>query len=178
MAEKSDVFCPIPRGPKTFVWAASIKVDPPLTLEQTTHPSVRIQSKYSGLLSGPRRGRDRFRRTGTIRFGGRPRCNGTLRRNGTRLLATITSVLSWRDSARPGTPQWHPRPGFFCLRDDEAQDDRTRPPNSCSQCFQKLQCFWLQSIDCRFGQYIPVRMAFCAIGYRTWVARISGSSTV
>src|ERR1022692_967023 len=116
MAEKSDVFCPIPRGPKTFVWAASITVDPPLTLEQTTHPSVRIQSKYSGLLSGPRRGRDRFRRTGTIRFGGRPRCNGTLRRNGTRLLTTITSVLSWRDSARPGTPQWHPRPSFFLFK--------------------------------------------------------------
>src|ERR1017187_2000199 len=80
MAEKSDVFCPIPRGPKTFVWAASITVEPPLTLEQTTHPSVRIQSKYSGLLSGPRRGRDRFRRTGTIRFGGRPR-NGSFPAN-------------------------------------------------------------------------------------------------
>src|ERR1039458_2333221 len=27
-------------------------------------------------------------------------------------------------------------------RRDEAQDDRIRPPNSSSQCFQKLQCFW------------------------------------
>ena len=52
--------------------------------------------------------------------------------------------------------------------DDEAQDDRARPPNSSSQCFQKLQCFWLHSMDCRFGQYIPDPMAFCAIGYRTY----------
>src|ERR1017187_8755731 len=101
MAEKSDVFCPIPRGPKTFVWAASITVDPPLTLEQTTHPSVRIQSKYSGLLFGPRCGWDRFRRTGTIRFGGRPRCNGTLRRNGTRLLTTVTSIGFQLEDKRP-----------------------------------------------------------------------------
>ena len=35
-------------------------------------------------------------------------------------------------------------PGVLRLQgDDEAQDDRTRPPNSPSQCFQKLQCFWL-----------------------------------
>src|ERR1022692_404914 len=92
---------------------------------------------------------------------------------------TITSVFSWRTNAQPRTPQWHPEPGVLRLwRSDEAQDDRMRPPNSSSQCFQKLQCFWLHSMDCRFGQYIPVPMAFCAIGYRTRVARMSGSSTV
>ena len=36
------------------------------------NPSVRIQARYSGLLSGPRRGRDRILRTGTLRCGGRP----------------------------------------------------------------------------------------------------------
>src|ERR1039457_3507108 len=169
MAEKSVVFCPNPLVPSALVWAASITVTPPLTFEQITHPNVRIQARYSGHLSGPRRGRIRFLRTGTLRFGGSPRGNGTLRRNGTRLLSTITSVFSWRKSARPRTPQWHPKPGVLRLwRRDEAQDDRTRPPNSSSQCFQKLQCFWLQSMDCRFGQYIPVPMAFCAIGYRTY----------
>ena len=82
-------------------------------------------------------------------------------------------------SARPGTPLWHPELGVLRLeRGDEAQDDRTRPPNSSSQCCAKLQCLWLQSMDCRFGQYIPEPMAFCAMGYRTWVALISGSSTV
>src|ERR1039458_2656501 len=78
------------------------------------------------------------------------------------------SVFSWRTSARPGTPQWYPEPGVICLwRCDAGQADRIRPPNSSSQCFQKLQCFWLHSMDCRLGQYIPDRMAFCAIGYRT-----------
>src|ERR1022692_4380464 len=131
MAEKSDVFCPIPLGPKTFVGAASITVAPPLTLEQTTHPSVRIQARYSGLLSGPRRGWNRFLRTGTLRFGGRPRCNGTLRRKGTRLLSTIPSIrFSVGGSAQPRTPQWHPEPGVICLqRRDAGQDDRTRPAN-------------------------------------------------
>src|ERR1022692_2427346 len=149
-----------------------------LTREQTAHGSIRIHARYSWLLSGPRRGWNRFLRTGTLRFGGRPRDNRTLRRNGTRLLTTITSVFSWR-KRRPAQEQWHPEPVVLRLwRRDEAQDDRIRPPNSSSQCFQKLQCLWLQSIDCRFGQYIPVPMAFCAIGYRTWVARISGSSTV
>jgi hypothetical protein len=28
-------------------------------------------------------------------------------------------------------------------------------------------------MDCRFGQYVPLPRAFCAIGYRTWVARMS-----
>ncbi len=55
------------------MWAASITLPPSLTLEQTAHPSVRIQAKYSGLLSGPRRGWNRVLRTGTLRFGGRPR---------------------------------------------------------------------------------------------------------
>jgi len=86
------VFCPNPLAPRTLVWAASTTVDSPLTLEQTTHPSVRIQVRYSGLLSGPLRGLVRFRRTGTIRVGGTPRRRGTLRRNGTRLLSTITSI--------------------------------------------------------------------------------------
>jgi hypothetical protein len=57
-------------------------------------------------------------------------------------------------SIPPRTQQWHPEQGVICLGcRDEAQDGRTRPPNSCSQCFQKLQCFWLQSMDCRFGQH-------------------------
>src|ERR1022692_508492 len=72
-----------------------------LTREQTAHGSIRIHARYSWLLSGPRRGWNRFLRTGTLRFGGRPRDNRTLRRNGTRLLTTITSVFSWRKSARP-----------------------------------------------------------------------------
>ena len=68
------------------------------------------------------------------------------------------------------------RAGRRCLLafgGDAGQDDRTRPPNSPSHSFQKLQCFWLHSIDCRLGQYIPDLMAFCAMGYRTWVARMS-----
>src|ERR1039457_6511188 len=39
------------------------------------HRSVRIQARYSELRSGPRRGWNRFLRTGTIRFGGKPRDN-------------------------------------------------------------------------------------------------------
>ena len=118
-------------------------------------------------------------RIATSRFGGSPRLNGTLRRNGTRLLTTITSVFKLEEKRPAQDAAMAPGAGRLCLqRGDEAQDDRIRPPNSSSQCFQKLQCFWLHSIDCRFGQYIPVPMAFCAIGYRTWVARISGSSTV
>src|ERR1022692_2090303 len=101
IAEKSAVFCPIPLGPKAFVRAASMTVTRPLTREQTAHGSIRIHARYSWLLSGPRRGWNRFLRTGTLRFGGRPRDNRTLRRNGTRLLTTITSVFSWRKSARP-----------------------------------------------------------------------------
>src|SRR5579862_2392450 len=88
MAEKSEDFCAIPLGPKTLVCAASTMVKPPANLEQTTHPSVRIQARYSGLLSGPRRGRDRFWRTETCRSGGRRRGNGKFRRKGTRLLIT------------------------------------------------------------------------------------------
>jgi len=65
MAEKSDVFCPTPLEPSAFVWAASMTVAPPLTREQTRHGSVRIQARYSGLLSGPRRGWNRILRTGT-----------------------------------------------------------------------------------------------------------------
>src|ERR1017187_4048604 len=134
MAEKSVVFCPIPLLPRALVCAASITVAPPLTLEQTRQGSVRIQARYSGFLSGPRRDWNRLLRTGTLRFGGRPRCNGTLRRNGTHLLTTITSVLSWRTSARPRTPQQHPEPGVLCLQlRDGGQDDRTRPilPHRC-----------------------------------------------
>ena len=67
----------------------TITVKPPLTFKQIAHPSVRIHTRYSGLLSGPRRGRDRFLRTGVRRFGGSPRGNGTLRRNGTRLVSTV-----------------------------------------------------------------------------------------
>ena len=52
------------------------------------------------------------------------------------------------------------------------------PPNSSSQCFQKGQCFWLQSIDCRLGQYIPDPMASCTMGNKTWVARKSALLTV
>src|ERR1039458_4622721 len=83
------------------------------------NPSVRIQARYSGLLSGPRRGWNRFLRT------------GTLRRKGTRLLSTITSIrFSVGGSAQPRTPQWHPEPGVICLqRRDAGQDDRTRPAN-------------------------------------------------
>jgi hypothetical protein len=43
IAEKSDLFCPNPLGPRAFVWAASIT---PLTFAQTAHPSVRIQASY------------------------------------------------------------------------------------------------------------------------------------
>ena len=155
-------------------------VDSPLTLEQTTHPSVRIHARYSGLLSGPRRGWDRFLRTSVRRFGDKPRCNGALGRNGTRLVSTSRLGGFWIGKHK--RPAWNAvvasRAGTFCLQRCEVQDGRTRPPNSSSQCFQKLQCFWLQSSDCRFGQYIPDPMAFCAIGYRTCVARMSGSSTV
>src|ERR1022692_3953623 len=97
---------PIPLLPSTLVCAASgqwprrslgnkrgREASESLTREQTRQGSVRIQAKYSGLLSEPRRGWDRFRRTGTTRFGGRPRGNGALRRNGTRLLSTIPSVV-------------------------------------------------------------------------------------
>jgi hypothetical protein len=176
------VFCPNPLGPKTFVWAASIDGRPAAhsrtdyaskrpNPSQILRASVRTSPRLEPLLANRH---SPFRR--------QPRCNGTLRRNGTRLLSTITSIgfqLEEGQSARPRTPQEHPEPGVICLqRSDDGQDGRTRPPNSSSQCFQKLQCFWLQSMDCRFGQYIPVPMAFCAIGYRTWVARMSGSPTV
>ena len=93
MAEKSDVFCPIPLGPRTLVWGDSTTVAPPLTREHTAHGSVRI-ARYSGHLSGPLRGRDRTLRTGTVRFGGKPRCRGALRRNGTRLVITFNSIGS------------------------------------------------------------------------------------
>src|ERR1039457_722500 len=102
MAEKSVVWCPIPLALRAFVWAASIAVPPLFTLEQTAHPSVRIQARYSGLRSGPLRGLVRFRRTGTVRVGGTPRCKGTVRRNGTRLLSTIASVFNWRKAPSPG----------------------------------------------------------------------------
>src|ERR1022692_4769079 len=169
---------PFPWGSR-FVWAASTVVVPPVTFLQTAHPSVRIHARYSRLLSGPRLGWNRFLRTGALRFGGRPRGNGTLRRKGTRLQHNhLDSVFSWRK--RPAQDAaMASEPGVICLqRGDAGQDDRTRPANSCSQCFQKLQCFWLHSMDCRFGQYIPVPMAFCAIGYRTRVARMSGLLTV
>ena len=93
MAEKSAVFCPTPLEHSAFVCAASMTVGPPLTREQTRHGSVRIQARYSGLLSGPRRGWNRIFRTGTLRLGGRPRCNGALRSNATLLLSTIPSVI-------------------------------------------------------------------------------------
>src|ERR1017187_5558809 len=66
---------PFPWGSR-FVWAASTVVVPPVTFLQTAHPSVRIHARYSRLLSGPRLGWNRFLRTGTLRFGGRPRDNG------------------------------------------------------------------------------------------------------
>ena len=161
------------------MWAASTTVNPPPTREHTTHPSVRIQARYSGLRSGPRRGCTRFLRTGVRRFGGRHRRNGPFRRNGTRLVSTMTSIWfsigGTKRPAREGIPS-----RTLCLERGtrERQDGRIRPPNSPSQCCQKLQCFWLHSSDCRFGQYIPDPMAFCAIGYRTWVARMSGPPTV
>src|ERR1017187_6060869 len=76
-----------------------------------------------------RRGRDRIFRTGTCRFGARPRGNGTLRRNGTRLLSTITSIFNWRTSAQPRTPQWHPAPAFCVYGGGtEGRDRGPRPP--------------------------------------------------
>ena len=94
-------FVPSLSRARTFVWAASTTVKPPLSREQTAHPSVRIQARYCGLLSGPRRGRDRFLRTGVCRFGGRPRGNGTLRRNGTRLVITMTSMVFQLEEKAP-----------------------------------------------------------------------------
>jgi|SRR5579862_3651474 len=177
MAEKSEDFCAIPLGPKTLVCAASTMVKAPATLEQTTHPSVRIQARYSGLLSGPRRGRDRVWRTGTCRFGGTPGSKGTFLRKGTRLVSTNHLDRFVLKDGRPAQDaRMASRAGCSVLR--RAQAGRTRPPNSSSHCLEKLQCLWLHSMDCRFGQYIPDPMAFCAIGYRTWVARMSGSPTV
>ena len=174
MAEKSDVFCDIPLGPSALVWAASITVDPPRTREQITQPRVRIQARYSGLLSGPRRGLDRFSRTGECRLGGVPRRKETFRRNGTRLVSTLTSV---EIEKAPGSGTWRSnqnRALVVC----RAQAGRTRPPNSCSHCSQKPQCLWLQRSDCRLGQYIPEPMASCTIGNNTLVARRSASPTV
>jgi len=89
---------PIPfRGPSAFVWAASITV-----ARQSPSNTLRIRARYSGHLSGPRRGLNRSLRTGTLRFGGRPRGKGALRRNGTRLVITVTSVSNWRTVPGPG----------------------------------------------------------------------------
>jgi hypothetical protein len=138
IAEKSEVFCPTPLGPRTFVWTASIALDPRLTPEQTTHPSVRIQARYSGLLSGPRRGRDRFLRTGRSRFGGSPPCNGTLRRNNTRLLSINTSTgFQLENSARPGRHNGIQNRALFVYSGVTVQDDRTRPPNSSCAIFPR-----------------------------------------
>src|SRR3984957_7317790 len=49
----------------------------------------------------PRRGRHRFFRTWTLRFGGNPRGKGKLRRDGTRLLSTNTSISVQLEDKRP-----------------------------------------------------------------------------
>ena len=99
-------------------------------------------------------------RTGTLRFGGRPRCNGTLRRNGTRLLTTITSVFSWRKAPGPGR-----RNGIlsraFCVY---GVVTRVRPTGLWPRnrpCW-KPWLFWLRPMSCP----VPPRPPHEMLGYR------------
>jgi len=146
--------------------------------------------KLGGQRGGPRRGLARLFRTDTLRAGGSPRFNGVirlggaLRRRGTSRVIIVTSRLHVGAEPKPGPDCCiqQSAPGVVVFTGlcggGGDQDGRTVPPNSSWQCRQKVQYFWLQSSDWRFGQYIPEPIACRTIGNRTWVARKSDSPMV